>query len=181
MYTLAIDTGKHLAAALLSPDGTLRAMYYQHETCFQKSDVEELGRRLVHELLAESDATPDRLEIVIEVPSHRYFGRGNASAVLKAMWQGMRLFLFFQGRVRKVALMPADKWNKQRNDKQKRRLFNHTFPDYKKIDYYQEKHGGRSNAHERDAALLAKFWYDTQKLSRRADGRGTLPEFGDSK
>lgn len=178
MYTLAIDTGKHLGAALLDGD-QLVDVYYQHDTCFQTADVKGLARTLVAELLAPSGANPAETEVVIEVPSHRYFGRGNASAVLKAMWQGVRLFINFQGKVARTVLIPADQWNKQRGDKQKKFQFERLFPYYKDLPYYQDKHGSRSNPHERDASLLGLWWHDTRKLSRRAGSGGTSNTSGE--
>lgn len=167
MYILAIDTGKHLGAALLKNDD-LRDIFYQHETCFEKSDVDELGKRLLKEVLIPSHANPSETEVVIEVPSHRFFGRANSSAVLKAMWQGVRLMIFFRGLVKRVTLIPADRWNRQRGDAEKKRYFQRVFPQWKKLAYYENKHGGRSNSHERDACLLALWLYDHRKLETRA-------------
>jgi len=169
---LSIDTGKHFAAALLSYKNgscknglgvSLDGMYYQHQTCFMSEDVTGLCTRLA-EFLEEREADLRQVDIVIELPSHRYFGRGNASAVLKAMWQGIRIMMRMAGHVRKVVTVPADEWNKQRGDKEKKTVFNQKFkPEFKDLPYYQDKHGSRSNAHERDASLLALYFIDRKR------------------
>lgn len=159
-YVLGIDTGKHFAAALMShEDGrktNLEGMYYQHETCFMSEDVTDLCRSLA-DLIARKDVSPDQLTICIELPSHRYFGRGNSSALLKAFWQGLRIIMNFAGQCARIIPIPADEWNEQRTDKQKKMIFKDQFPDFKDLPYYQEKHGSRSNNHERDAALFTAW------------------------
>jgi len=166
MYTLAIDTGKHLAAALLKKD-RLIDVYYQHEECFEKSDVQGLAKRLWDQMICSNEVPRSKLTVVIELPSHRYFGRGNSTPLLKAFWQGIRLFMALSGKVGRIVYVPADQWNKQRGDKEKKRVFDLQFPNAGTLRYYQDKHGGRSNAHERDAALIGLWLYNRQKIEKR--------------
>lgn len=158
-FILSVDTGKHFAAALISHDHgnspRLEDMYYQHKTCFMPDDVRELANEL-GDLLVRHRVHPDDLTLVVELPSHRYFGRSNSSALLKLMWQGLRLILLFRNKGIDVVPMPADEWNRQRDDSEKKLTFKNAF-DKDTTPYYQQKHGGRSNAHERDAALLGLF------------------------
>jgi len=164
-YTLAIDTGKHFAAALLK-SGDLIDVFYQHEECFEKKDVVPLAKDL-YQMMVDRGVDRSETTVVIELPSHRYFGRGNSTPLLKAFWQGIRLFMALSGKVRRIAYVPADQWNQQRGDKEKKFAFESTFADWKKLPYYQDKHGSRSNAHERDAALLGLWFYNRQKLEGR--------------
>lgn len=158
-FILSVDTGKHFAAALISHDHgnspRLEDMYYQHKTCFMPDDVRELANEL-GDLLVRHQVHPDDLTLVVELPSHRYFGRSNSSALLKLMWQGLRLILLFRDKGIDVVPMPADEHNQQRGDEETRRIFDHAF-DKDTTPYYQQKHGGRSNAHERDAGALGLF------------------------
>lgn len=155
-YILSVDTGKHFAAALIGHDKgrspSLEGMYYQHETCFMPDDVTELANNL-GDLLVQHEVHPRDLKLVIELPSHRYFGRSNSSALLKLMWQGLRLILLFKEKGIEVVPVAADQWNLGRDDGEKKPVFKDAF-DTSDVPYYKNKHGGRSNAHERDASLL---------------------------
>lgn len=162
-FVLGVDTGKHLAGALLShEDGMnvqLEGMHYQHKEAFKRGDVRPTAKAL-GQMCIDAGASLENVRFAIELPSHRYFGRGNSSSLLKAWWQGHHLMRFLSGQVEDVIAVPADQWNQQRDDKQKKMIFLDEFPDHKEIDYYQEKHGSRSNNHERDAALFSAFIID---------------------
>jgi hypothetical protein len=163
-YVLGVDTGKHLAGALLRhEDGMgaeLEGMHYQHEEAFKRGDVRPAAKAL-GQMCIDRGASIGDVTFAVELPSHRYFGRGNSSSLLKAFWQGHHLMRFLSGQVEKVIAVPADQWNQQRDDKQKKMIFKQDFaPQYKELPYYQEKHGSRSNNHERDAALFAQFIID---------------------
>lgn len=164
-YVLSVDTGKHCAAALLSHEEGMNVdligMYYQHEEAFKPEQVTKLAKNLAA-LVLRKDVPLDRVDLVIELPSHRYFGRGNSSSLLKAMWQGIRLMYRMAGKVRKVVTIPADEITRGRNDKEKKLVFMDQFgeEEWKELEYYQEKHGSRSNNHERDASLVGLFYID---------------------
>jgi hypothetical protein len=159
-YVLSVDTGKHFAAALLGyqdrGEAELVDMYYQHKEAFMTSEVNKLASSL-GEMLNRHSVHPQDLTLVVELPSHRYFGRGNSSALLKAFWQGLRLMFRFAGKCESVVPVPANKWNRQRDDQEKKQAFLSAFPDFKQVHYYQNKHGSRSNDHERDATLFGQW------------------------
>lgn len=158
MWTLSIDTGAHVAAALHC-EGMLQDVFAQYKkgTAHESKEVKALARDITE--WVEQYVPVEDVHVVVEAPSHRYFGRGNASAVLKTMWQVIRLASFFNGRSRSISMLPAPIWNKRRNDKQKRKVFMRKYPSHKEIPYYVDKHGSRSNDHERDAVLLGRWFY----------------------
>lgn len=167
-YVLGVDTGKHFAASLVShEDGagkTLEGVYYQHEEAFKRSDVKEIARSVV-QMCVDAGADLSEVDLAVELPSHRYFGRSNSSALLRIFWQGLNLMRYLSGIVRRVITVPADEWNQQRDDKQKKMIFEQDFaPQFKSVEYYQNKHGSRSNCHERDACLLASFIIDRIRM-----------------
>lgn len=161
-HVLAVDTGSHFAAALVETKScTLKDVFYTKNAGFEQYDVAQLHAAL-GQMVQKADLMPDEVYLVVELPSHRFFGRGNSTPLLKAMWQGIRLMRtardYFQNDgTEQVMYVRAEEWNEGRGDRSKRTTFELLFPDFKDLDYYQNKHGGRANAHERDAALLAEW------------------------
>lgn len=165
---LSIDTGVNLSAALFLDD-SLRDLWFVSGARNDTKSVSGYASDMVG--FAEAHLGGRGVSVVIETPSHRYFGKGNQSDVLRAFWQSVRLCSAFLAHpcVSAVYLMPADMWNGGRRDAAKKVLFGQLFPGWKDLPYYESKGTRRSNPHERDAALLGQWFIEARRIHIHAE------------
>lgn len=162
-YVLGIDPGKTCAWALYAPgqDSIVAMDDYEikgdHWTLRAASrlttEIQEACKK------AGIDLEPLELAVVIETPSPRFYGKANATPVLRTFWLAHYLFECWLDLAESVWLLDSYDWNErphgngQRKDAEKKVVYQRLFPTLP-----------TRNNHVRDAALIAEYGYRQLKL-----------------
>lgn len=157
MKILAIDPGTKNIGLAYVIDGVVQFVHTLKDVGHKREDVYGAGHDIMSLLADEPQDFPNDVLILIEVPSTRWFGRQNSTAMHKIFWQIIFLIDTLYPYCN-IDYQDAYNWNigqkrKQRTDKEKKEIFYDLFPNFKQS----------TNKDNRDAALMAVYYENKNK------------------
>lgn len=128
--------------------------------------VKEAGRLINAAWVRNKDLDWSKIDVIIEGPAPRYYGRANQVALLKIWWQIYHLLEYFYKKSRSVQVIDSFLWNIKKvdgkmmgqwNDHEKLEHFKLAFPGFSKGRKKTSEWGSKDT---RDAALMGYWWYN---------------------
>lgn len=127
--------------------------------------VKEAGRLINAAWVRNQNLEWKDLDVIVEMPAPRWYGRANQVALLKICWQVLNIFQYFYKKARSVTAIDSFDWNIKRvngkmmgqwNDHEKLEHFKLAFPTFCEGRKGTSKWGSKD---VRDAALMGYWWY----------------------
>lgn len=132
------------------------------------SSVKEAGRLINAEWVRNKDLEWKDIDVIIEMPAPRWYGRANQVALLKICWQVINLIQYFYKKARSVQVVDSFDWNIKKvdgkmmgqwNDTEKLEHFKLAFPTFCEGRKKSSQWGSKDI---RDAALMGLWWYHNE-------------------
>lgn len=168
---ISIDPGtRRLACAIFHSNEDLLDIWQYDSIGYKLGDVEKLVNHVLYPKIVGLMHTlrDDEVEIFVEIPSPRFYGRANASSVLKVFWQALNFgqCLVSYDEVTALHFVDSYEWNlfsgKPMTDKNKVNLFDAVF------NIEMQKLKIRLNTDKRDAALMGSWAIEKIRFVRRS-------------
>lgn len=128
-------------------------------------DIRRFGRMINSDIIRNKDLEWKDIDVIIEGPAPRYYGRANQFAILKIWWQVYQLLAYFYKKAGSIEVVDSYNWNVkvkpngltgQYNDDEKLKIFKNKFPSFRKNVPEQQAWGTKD---VRDAILMGCWYY----------------------
>lgn len=173
---VAIDPGTaSLGVAHLASDGDTTVLVDTvsvPKIGWTPDDVKDAGRQINAAWVRNKELRWKDVDVVLEMPAPRFYGRSNQATILRICWQVVRFVEYFCKKARSVNVVDSYMWNRrinpethrlegQYNDADKLEIFKTAFPEFL-VD--RPRMSPFSTVDCRDAALLGLWWLSQEKF-----------------